>query len=248
MLAKTLLTLVASALAVSAGRIVEERGPVISCGDVFVRSSLVQTGGVSGKDRPLGFQGAKDASGRNLLTTSFEGVAATGKQQFEFVQCNSTVLPDGIAVLADGYQQMYGQLRLKADRTQCLTATKLNNDQAPAPLAMRPCQRADNSGLATQWWASTYTPADEEDEEEHTAIYLRLVGNSQLTPESGYYAFKNVAQGRARLLETVFVRPSVVSQPSGGDGQDAGAGAGAVPLDARTEQEANFFLRMVRKA
>ncbi|KAK0534267.1 hypothetical protein OC834_001969 [Tilletia horrida] len=207
MLAKTVFTLLASALAVSASPLIQERVPTIQCGDVLVSSSLTQTG-PTGNERPAAFQNSKDAKGRRQLSTSVNGVAASKKEIFEFVQCNSTVLPDGTKFFGNAYIQTYGQVRLQSDPTQCLTATNLNNAKTPAAVVKAKCQRIDDSGLATQWWSATYSAPNSA----YIPFYLHLVGNSQTGVETGYYTFKNVAKGDARLVETLFVPPSKPTQ------------------------------------
>ncbi|KAK0527879.1 hypothetical protein OC842_004719 [Tilletia horrida] len=204
MLANTLLAVAASALALGAipalaGPVLAERETNIKCGKPLTHAVLTQTG-PSGVRRPAEFQGAKDSKGRLQLSTSLNGQAASGKYEFEFVPCNSTVLPSGTKYYADSYLEQYGQIRLKADRTQCLTATRLNNADAPAALVRAPCQQVDNSGLNAQWFSATYSSPGST-----TSYDVHLVGNGQRGGPKGYYTFKNVAKGGARLVETLFV-------------------------------------------
>ncbi|KAK0523827.1 hypothetical protein OC835_006138 [Tilletia horrida] len=211
MLSHTFAATVVSALALAAGTahlaqarpLLKPSEPkTIQCGAPLVSTNLTQVGHYV--NLPVAFQGARDFFGRAELSTSLDGVAPSGEDLFEFVPCTSTVLPSGTTDFVVNYLRQYGQIRLKSDPSQCLTATALDNRDRPAPIVHADCQQADDAAtLATQWWSALYYNGP------NPSYQIHLVGHNQTGGTAGYYTFKSVGKKGlfqdAQLLETLFV-------------------------------------------
>ncbi|KAK0543242.1 hypothetical protein OC846_005742 [Tilletia horrida] len=176
---------------------VAARAPAPKCGPAQFTSSLYQLNEDTNARRNVSFQSAKDSLGRTMLSTSVNGVSAPATAKFEFVPCNSTVLPSArYESGANGYS--YGVIRPVGQPTRCLTASSMTKNSTLRAFVNAPCATIDTvSKLAPQWFISHYYTFPTTGNK----VEVDLNGDSNFTT-TGYWIYNNVAAGNARLFET----------------------------------------------